>query len=333
MENTLRDAHEKSALADMEAESARLMEIKDGTRAELEIYYAKLAEETKKETDEDKRFHELLRERTASLKRTAANLGKAYLEVFEMTDELETRIRDVENSRKKRIILSPPSNTTIDFKEIEGNNFARGTNFYKLFLICFIGSFAGVIIELLWCLIRNGYIESRSGLVWGPFNLLYGLGAAALTVALYKFRNRSILFSFFGGMVVGSAAEYLCSFFQELVFGSRSWDYSYMPFNLNGRICLLYSIFWGVLGAFWIKNMYPRIADLILKIPNKAGKIITIVLAVFMLFNAVVSGAAVMRWSQRQSNTASPSRLGCFIDRHFPDERMEKIYANMKFSG
>ena len=67
--------------------------------------------------------------------------------------------------------------------------------------------------------------------------------------------------------------EYLCSFFQEMLFGSTSWDYSNIPFNLNGRICLLYSVFWGILGILWIKEIYPRMAVWILKIPNKVGKI------------------------------------------------------------
>ena len=109
-----------------------------------------------------------------------------------------------------------------------------------LLMILFLGSFAGVVIELLWCLIRNGYWESRSGLVWGPFNLLYGVGAVALTAALYPFRNNSGTVSFAGGLIVGRGVEYLCSLVQELCFGSRSWDYSGMPFNLNGRICLMY---------------------------------------------------------------------------------------------
>ena len=90
-------------------------------------------------------------------------------------------------------------------------------------------------------------------------------------------------------MIVGSVVEYICSWGQELVFGSRSWDYSQMPFNLNGRICLMYSILWGVLGILWIKNIYPRMAKWILKIPNRAGKIITWVLVIFMVFNSVMT--------------------------------------------
>ena len=206
-------------------------------------------------------------------------------------------------------------------------------NIYKILLICFIGSFAGVVVETLWCLVTNGYIASRSGLVYGPFNLLYGIGATALSLCLYRFRNRGWWISFLGGMVIGSAVEYVCSWGQECMFGSRSWDYSHMPFNINGRICLLYSIFWGVLGVLWIKNIYPRMAKAILKIPNRIGKIITWALAVFFVFNTCMSAIAICRWSQRIKGMEPANAFWGFIDERFPDERMETIYENMDFSN
>lgn len=102
--------------------------------------------------------------------------------------------------------------------------------------------------------------------------MLYGVGAASLSIILYRFRNRGKWLSFLGGFVVGSVVEYVCSWLQEVLFGSRSWDYSRVPFNINGRICLLYSLFWGALGIFWIKDIYPFMAKWILKLPNRAGK-------------------------------------------------------------
>ncbi len=131
--------------------------------------------------------------------------------------------------------------------------------------------------------------------------------------------------------MVGSVVEYVCSWGQELLFGSRSWDYSHMPFNLNGRICLLYSIFWGILGVLWMKNIYPRMAKWILKLPNQAGKILTWVLTAFFIFNAVTTCLAMTRWTQRQAGIEAQGDFWRFVDAHFPDERMERIFANMEF--
>ena len=254
----------------------------------LQTAYAELAQETLPLDAESRRRHESLREEITVLKNATENYKKCYNTASAMTDELQTRLHDTERSQKKGIVPKPPANATIDFAERKQDHFAQGLNFYKLFLICFFGSFAGVIVELLWCLLRNGYLESRS-------------------------------------------VEYACSWGQEMIFGSCSWDYSSMPFNLNGRICLLYSIFWGALGVLWIKTLYPWIAKGILHIPNRIGKILTWLLFAFILFDAVMTVGAVFRWSQRIDGIAATNSLQLFFDVHFPDVRMERIFANMKF--
>ena len=134
-------------------------------------------------------------------------------------------------------------------------------------------------------------------------------------------------------MLVGSAVEYGCSFLQELILGSRSWDYSHLPFNLNGRICLLYSIFWGVLGVLWIKRLYPLMAKWILKIPNRMGKALTWVVFAFFVLNAAVTCLALARWIQRMDDIPPQNAFMQFVDERFTDERMEKIFPGMVFTA
>lgn len=265
-----------------------------------------------------------------ALRRTAASLKTAHACADHMADELSARLADMDKSLNRRWWkLNPPANTEIDLRE-EGS-FARGLNGYKLALVVIIGSFAGVMVELLWCLVTNGYIESRAGLVWGPFNLLYGVGAAVLTLCLYRFRNRGKWLSFLGGMLVGSVVEYGCSWLQEMLFGSTSWDYSHLPFHINGRICLMYSVFWGFLGVMWIKDIYPRMAKTLLRLPARPGKILTWALSIFLAVNVAVSGMAVARWSARLDGEAPRNAVESLLDARFPDKRLEKIYANMVF--
>lgn len=316
----------------LEQKSLEIVDEARATQAELEKNYSEMARQIELNGSAPEYFREFLHRRESSLKNTAANLRKTYIDVLFMSNELSGRMNDIKRSEKKRKLISAaPSNTVIDYSENQLNNFARGINMYKIILICFVGSFVGVLIEMLWCLVRNGYIEGRAGLVYGPFNLLYGFGAVALTVALYRFRNRKGWILFLGGFTIGSLVEYICSLVQELVIGSRSWDYTGMPFNINGRICLMYSIFWGFLGVLWIKNIYPRMSKMILHIPNKAGKIATWIIVVFLSFDALVSAGAVFRWSQRVNGVPSSGCISSFFDRHFPDERMERVYANMEF--
>lgn len=116
---------------------------------------------------------------------------------------------------------------------------------------------------------------------------------------LYRHRNRSSS-RFSARAVVGSVIEYLLSWGQEtLRLSPELPDYSRMPFNLDGRICLLSTrsgAFWASCGS---KPLSPGRFQVILKIPNRFGKVLTWVLTIFMVFDCAMSLLAVDRWSER----------------------------------
>lgn len=282
-------------------------------------------------------FYAEIRDELVLMRKRRDLMAKKLQAFNELIDEVETRLKETEQydrrkKKKVRILPPAPTNAQIDYREKQEAHFAQGMTFYKLFWVFFIGCFAGVVLETIYCLIQRGHYESRVGLIYGPFNLVYGIGALCLSGALYQFRNRGRVFSFVGGFVVGSVVEYACSWFQEVCFGSTSWDYSNMPYNLNGRICLLYSIFWGILGIFWIKDIYPRMAKWILKIPNKVGKPLTWVLLVFMVFNSVMTLFTSLRWTARREGIEPRNAFEAYLDEHYPDERMQKIFTNAEFT-
>lgn len=223
--------------------------------------------------------------------------------------------------------------------------FAEGCCFYKLTALFFIGAFLGDLTETVFCLLTTGVLMSRSSVVYGPFSIVWGLGCALLTLFLYRYRNRSDRHIFLAGTLLGGAYEYVCSVFTELVFGTVFWDYSGFAFNLGGRINLLYCFFWGIAAVVWLKMIYPKLSNLIERLPVRAGKILCNCLIVFMVLNMAVSSLALARYTQRQTDgagketaesAASADRaqdadpLAAFLDEHFPDERMERIYPNAK---
>lgn len=296
-----------------------------------------LAADEKMDDAQKAAFYAQIREELIVMRKRRDLLTRKLQAFNELIDEVETRLRETEQydrrkKKKVRILPPAPTNAQIDYREKQEAHFAQGMTFYKLFWVFFIGCFAGVVLETIYCLIQRGHYESRVGLIYGPFNLVYGIGALCLSGALYRFRNRGRVFSFAGGFVVGSVVEYACSWFQEVCFGSTSWDYSNMPYNINGRICLLYSIFWGILGIFWIKDIYPRMAKWILKIPNKIGKPLTWALLVFMVFNSVMTLFTSLRWTARREGVPAANAFEAYLDKHYPDERMQKIFANAEFT-
>lgn len=210
--------------------------------------------------------------------------------------------------------------------------FAEGCSFYKLTAIFFVSAFLGDLVETVFCLITTGELMSRSSLVFGQFSIVWGLACMLLTWILYQYRDRSDRYIFVFGTVLGGTYEYICSVFTELAFGTVFWDYSAIPFNLGGRINLLYCFFWGIAAVIWMKGVYPVLSRWIEKIPARAGKILCNVLIVFMVVNVAVTGLALARYSARQGGTAQPSVVGDMLDEYFPDSFIESRYPNLKLT-
>ena len=226
-------------------------------------------------------------------------------------------------------------------KKSKSTVFAKGCCFYKLVWLFIIGAFLGDITETLFCRATAGVWMSRSSVVYGPFSVVWGLGCSMFTALLYKYKDSSDGRIFIAGTILGGTYEYVCSVFTELVFGTVFWDYSAIPFNLGGRINLLFCFFWGIAAVIWLKFVYPKLSSLIEKIPVKVGVVATWVCIVFLVFDGTVSALALNRYSQRQqeteqvytgAETADDRRnsLEKLLDERFPDERMEQIYPNAK---
>ena len=107
---------------------------------------------------------------------------------------------------------------------------------------------------------------------------IYGIGAVIMILALQYFSKTNHRL-FLGGVIVGAVVEYSLSLIGEWLLNVKWWDYSDKFLNINGRICLLYSIFWGLLGVYLIKIVNPKVDKLIdylkTKIKVKVLKIIT----------------------------------------------------------
>ena len=296
-----------------------------------EGYYERLAEQQHLSPEDRAALRSDITREVETLKDASACLRQAHQWASDKADELTTRLREgQESSQRKGLFRYAPANSVIDLEEERADSFASGVNFYKVALICIAGSFAGVVVELLWCLFRNGYLESRSGLVYGPFNPVYGIGAVIMTLTLYRYRNRSSSISFFGGALVGSVIEYLLSWGQETLFGSTSWDYSDMPFNIGGRTNLLFCIFWGILALVWVKIIYPKLSALIEKIPPMTGKIVTWVCMVLMACDLAISGMALLRYVERKEGSPARNIVEEYVDYQCPDEYVEIIWPNMR---
>lgn len=194
-----------------------------------------------------------------------------------------------------------------------------------LFWLFLIGCVIGTLWEELLTIIVEHKFESRAGLVYGPFNPVYGIGAVAMTLILAPISDRPSGVILIVGALIGGGFEYICSFVQEVCFGTISWDYSEMPLNINGRTTLPYMLFWGVAGLAWVRIL-PALLNTIGRIPHL--RFMSVVLAAFMVFNIVVSAMAGARADERREGIAPVGKIDQIMDSRFPDERMAKLYPN-----
>lgn len=211
------------------------------------------------------------------------------------------------------------------------NDLSYRINYYSLFWLFILGSVVGFVLEGLWCIINNGYWESHTATVWGPFCIIYGIGAVVVYLLSALLKNRGILIQFIIFTLSGTVVEYFGSLFQEMLFGTVSWDYSGHFLNLGGRVSLQMAVIWGVLGILFIRVIYPAINKLFYKISGKGWRILCILLSVFMAINLIVTSAAIYRWRARANNIDAGNTITEWIDNTYNDQRMSELFPNMQF--
>ena len=178
-----------------------------------------------------------------------------------------------------------------------------GVSIWRIFAYFIIYSVIGYIIETVFGMVTKGVWESRQSFLYGPFCAIYGLGAVVMILSL-KYFNKNCNTLFIGGFIVGSIVEYIVSWYGDIFLNVKWWDYSNMPLNINGRICVFFSFFWGFLAIYLMTHANPRVDRLIDAIKSKISikklKTITTIVIIFMLVDCVITGIAIKLFTIRK---------------------------------
>lgn len=213
----------------------------------------------------------------------------------------------------------------------QGVVFAEGISFGKLVWMLFLCAMLGDVIETFYVFFTAGIWMRRSSLVLGPFSIVWGLGAVVLTLVLSRVEKKNNLSIFFAGFFFGGAFEYLCSVFTEAFFGMKFWDYSHIPLNIDGRTNVPFMVFWGLLSLLWLRYAYPPISAQIQRITPVLGLVLSWGIAIFLTCDMLVTAAVMVRAHARLTKPEATNVVEKFIDRYYPEERVGKLWPNMKF--
>ena len=200
--------------------------------------------------------------------------------------------------------------------------------FYNMFWLFIFGSIFGWLCEVLYSWLIYGVFINHSALVIGPFNVCYGICACALTFLLYRFKDRGNISLFLISFFLGSILEYIMSWGMELVLGFSAWNYSNRFLNINGRVCLIMSCLWGLLGIVWIKYIYPLIAKFINRMPKNMGRRLMIILVIFLILDTALTISAVIRAKEYDRGINPSNSYERFLDRTFNKAYLYNMFNN-----
>lgn len=159
-------------------------------------------------------------------------------------------------------------------------------NVEKAIVYFFIYSFMGWLLEVIYAMYLEHHFVNR-GFLYGPICPIYGFGALLLIAIFRKVKGNRIL-KFIVAIISFSVFEYIVSYVLEVMFNQRWWDYSNDILNLQGRISILYSLVWGVLGLLFTEKLHPIIRRKVDKVSLKVPKEIQITIIVTLIIGVII---------------------------------------------
>ena len=157
----------------------------------------------------------------------------------------------------------------------------------SLVLLFFVLAVIGWFWEVFLFWLQSGSFAKR-GILSGPWLPIYGTGGLAMLLLLKPLFDRPVL-TFFSAMTLSSILEYATSCWMEYQWGNRWWDYSSYSFNLNGRICLIGALLFGMAGMVLIYGFAPRILRFFLRIPRQLRTFLCVFLLLLFSLDCVSS--------------------------------------------
>ena len=172
-----------------------------------------------------------------------------------------------------------------------------GISVYNLLWYFLFYSFGGWVVEVIYHAVRHGKIVNR-GFLNGPICPIYGMGVDGLLIVMHLIQPvdagyASPVLVFIVGTIVCTLVELIVGWLLDVRYHSRWWDYSNLPLNFHGYICLGFSLVWGLAVVLVFKVVHPwmqqqtnRMTDFL---PQPWGWILLAVFYTMLLADLIVT--------------------------------------------
>lgn len=203
------------------------------------------------------------------------------------------------------------------------------------FFLFFIYAIIGFVVEVTYVLITTKKLVNRGFLI-GPYIPIYGVCACIMTIYLTQYKDNPLTI-FILAMSICSFTEYITSYLMEKLFNARWWDYSNMKFNLNGRICLLNTVLFGILALVLIYLVNPPLIFVISKMNKKILNIISIICLIIFFTDTFISTKVILNIKDKISNIKYDATyeikklIENILDKKYLPNRILKAFPRINF--
>ena len=209
--------------------------------------------------------------------------------------------------------------------------------FFTYFILLLIYSFLGWAIEVIVTFYKDKKFVNR-GFLLGPYCPIYGFSSIVMILYLNRYCD-SFITVFLLAVVVCSIIEYLVSYLMEKLFNARWWDYSNRKFNINGRVCLENSIWFGLLGTLLIYVVNPFLYNLISKMSDNVLLIVGSFLLIIFVIDLIISlnvtfkiKSNITKLIKKDSTEEFNHKIKELIDSRLLNRRLFKAFPKLKFN-
>ena len=167
---------------------------------------------------------------------------------------------------------------------------------YYSILYFFVYGFLGWCTEVIFAAFKQHRFVNR-GFLNGPICPIYGVGVTLVIACLEAFQS-NLLLLYISSVILVTVLEGVTGWAMDKLFHNKWWDYSKLPFNIGGYVCLLFSLIWGVACVFIVYFVHPLIHPVLSLIPHTAGIALIAILGIALLSDIIVTTSAIVKFNQ-----------------------------------
>ena len=167
---------------------------------------------------------------------------------------------------------------------------------YYSILYFFVYGFLGWCTEVIFAAFKQHRFVNR-GFLNGPICPIYGVGVTLVIACLEAFQS-NLLLLYISSVILVTVLEGVTGWAMDKLFHNKWWDYSKLPFNIGGYVCLLFSLIWGVACVFIVYFVHPLIHQVLSLIPHRAGIALIAILGIALLSDIIVTTSAIVKFNQ-----------------------------------